>query len=517
MRVMLTRTLRHSAAGLAALGLLTLAGAAGLGACSASLDLRYCERDADCQRFSADGPLRCDVPSGVCMTATCDGHDECAALGDGFVCGLKSLCVDALVDGCEFAVLPGGKVEDPTVVVGAIVDRGAPVGDATLAAMRLAIEDFNSKATLADGSRIALLACDGEGTSSGARSAAEHLAKVGVPALLGPGEDDAFLTVGEKVSVITGNNIFTITPTAAAPIGFADPTSLLWRATPSTPFQGQAIQDRVSDLEPATAVLLFRNDLYGLTLFDGATVVDADNNWVLPGVPQQSNLSYTNAAEAIAAYDTLLGVIPAPEVLVVLGGDEVGPLLGHIAASGKVPPKILIADRGLAAVPPALVEAGSAALLASIEVIAPLRSHPENGPLFAARFAAKFPGLTVSDEVNLAYDAAMVTVAAMRAIPANKRILGPTIAASIARLTSGAAVSFNDFDGLSFIPTIAAQLDMGSAVDLVGVSGELDLKGGEPCSPMIAWAFSDLAAPVAKVAGSYEFTSCPAITGSWDM
>lgn len=499
---------------------LLVGGAALLGACSATLDFRQCQSDSDCKRFTEEGPLRCNLESAVCVTATCKGHDDCGELGADFVCGYDNLCVEAVDDACEFAVLPGDKIEDPMVVIGGIVDASSASGKAAKAAMTMAVEDFNAKAAFANGGAAALMICDGEGTEAASKKVAEHLVTtVGVTTLLGPQEDDLFVAIAEKVSLAAGNNIFSMSPTAIAPLSIDD-KSLVWRTTPSAWLHGHVLKSRITAIGANSAVVLFHNDRRSVALFEAVTDVDMNNNRLImvDGLTQQTNLSYVDGAGGSAAYDTLVGLVKSPDLLIIFGGEEVTEILAHVASQPTLPGRIIVSDQALAALPAALAGIGSQDFVDRLEVLSPVRADPTNGPLFAARFAAKNADLPYDDAVGLGYDATMVSLLAMRTVPKDKRFLGPTIAAGMVRLSSGVPVSFNDFETLAFVETADTELGKGASIDLTGVSGDLKFEDGELCAPFVALGFGEVANPAATVARTYSFSSCAAakVGGAWD-
>ncbi|MBK8264071.1 MAG: ABC transporter substrate-binding protein [Nannocystis sp.] len=505
---------RTTRARLWALSSVALVGAA-VGACSASLDFIECRQPSDCERFIGSGQLRCD--NGACVPADCEKHSECGELGESFVCGLQGVCVDAERDGCALAVIPGGELgDDPVLMVGAIVDQGTPAGDAAAAAISLAVSDFNAGASLADGSQVALVICDNDGESVASRDAAEHLAtKVGVPAIVGPLEEDAFAAVGEQVSVVPGNSIFTISPTAIAPLDFQDP-NLLWRASPSAAFHAAAFKARIAELKPDSAVMLWRSDRYGISIYEGLTD-EVGEQRVVNGIPQQANISFTDSAQAKEHFDALVKLLAKPDLIILVGGDEMGEVVKHIGASDLAGTKILISDRALPGLGAALTEAQDAKLTAGIEVIAPQRSSGNEG-ILAQRLSERSPGTLFNEEAILSYDAAMATLLAMRAVPQAQRVLGPPIAASVSRLISGEKVSFSDVD--TFVAAAAAGLGGGASIDVVGFSGELAFNGGtkwrEPCVDFIGWEFSEVEGLVAVPKRTLTFM-CPepVPVGTW--
>jgi len=483
------------------------------GACSASLDFSECSKDSDCDRFDGAEPLRCE--DNVCVVAICSDNLTCANLGDDQLCGLDELCVDALqVPGCKWLVLPGGEVNNKLTVIGAVYDGSSAIGELVRAAFVLAVEDFNAGASLGNGNQVGLIGCDSGGDLDQAKDAAVHLAEnVGVPAILGPLEDDAFIHVAQKVSVKAGNLIFTMTPTATAPISFSD-SGILWRTIPGADYQGAAIAQRISDAGYESAVMVFRGDNYGLGLYQALTV-EVEGQRVIEGVKSQSHLSYGVAEDGSGQIETLLSGSPNPDVIVLLGGDEVGEQLKKIVALEILPKRILISHAGLRGVQSALIEMGDADFAGRIEMIAPLSAHPTNAPLLYERLQAT-SNVVLGAEAPLAYDAAMTTLLAMRAIDGATAITGPTIAQRMSRLTGGSPISFGDIEGYKFVKSAADALSLGNTIDVIGTSGDLAFEPefGQPCGPFVAWGFDDVVVPLPELRSTFT-VDCPEATGSW--
>lgn len=508
-------TLPKSSARAGVLAASLVAGVAA-GACSASLDFIECVDDNECNtRFAGDGPLRCET--GRCVAATCEGHDACASLGESYACGVNGDCIDVVQGECELLFVPGGEIVEDLVFVGAIYDEAAPEGPQIMAAIKLAAEEFNSKTALASGEQVAVIGCDSEGTIAGAHAAGLHLAEVvGVPAIIGPTEDEEFIKVAQDVSNKAGNYNFTMSPTALTP--FLDGAGRVWLTTPGTGSYGRAISERIVGYGLDRALVVFTGDNYGIRFQEGVMWgVNQDGAPVIPGVVNQVSLSYDNQSDGTEAIDALLLAITDPSIIVLLGRDEVGAQIKHLASLGTVSPeKIIVTKRALPAVQAALVELGSAEWMAKVEYIAADAAHPVNAAAVQGRLMAKNPALTeVGDAANLAYDAAMTTLLGLRALKSSEPIAGPQLAGTMSRMSSGAVVSFGD-DELAFISTAAVEFGMGRTVDLVGASGELafNTAKNEPCGSFTAYSFTDLATATATPVARYT-PECPAASGAW--
>ncbi len=496
-----------------ALGLIGLVVASISGACAASLDFSECSEHADCDRFGSDELLRCE--NSLCVPAECKDkkNSSCVDLGGTHVCDLTGDCVDALeIEGCEFIGLADGKVTDELTLVGAIYDGTSPVGKLAIEAFTLAVDDFNAAATLANGNRVGLIACDNKGDITAARDAATHLAeRVGVPALLGPIVDDTFINVAKNVSAKMGNLVFTMTPTATAPYSFSD-SGVVWRAIPGAEYQGAAIRARIEDAGYSSALMVFRGDNYGLGIYKSLTE-EFEGKRVIPGVQTQSLLSYNPGEDGVSELEILLGNNMSPDVVVLLGGDEVGEQIKLLASMGVAPKRILTSHAGLRGVQSAVIEIGDQVFTSPIEMIGPLSSQSENVQILYDRLLANNADLVLGTEAPLAYDAAMTTLLAMSATDPSKKITGPYISQQMERLTSGVQISFDDSP---FIEAAVSELNIGNSIDLLGTSGELAFvkDRAQPCSPFVAWGFPDVAAPAPVANATFTF-DCPETTGSW--
>ncbi|HFE46413.1 MAG TPA: amino acid ABC transporter substrate-binding protein [Nannocystis exedens] len=496
-----------------ALGLVGLVVASVSGACAASLDFSECSEHADCARFGSEELLRCE--NSLCVPAQCEDkkNSSCADLGGSHVCGLLGDCVDALtVEGCEFLVLPGDKVTDDLTLIGAIYDQTSPVGLLAMEAFALAIDDFNAATTLGNGNRVGLIACDNQGDITAARDAAVHLAEsVGVPALLGPIADDTFINIAKNVSAKMGNLVFTMTPTATAPYTFSD-SGVVWRTIPGAEYQGAAIRTRIEDAGYSSALMVFREDNYGLGIYQALTE-ELDGTRVIPGVQTQSLLSYGVGEDGVSELGKLLDGNMSPDVVVLLGGDEVGAQIKLLAERSVAPKRILTSHAGLRGVQSAVIEIGDETFTNPIEMIGPLSADPANVQILYSRLLERNANLVLGTEAPLAYDAAMTTLLAMRATDPSKKISGPYISQQMGRLISGAEISFGDS---AFIEAAVDELNLGNSIDLVGTSGDLNfvIERAEPCSPFIAWGFPNIAAPAPVANATFTF-DCPGTTGSW--
>ncbi len=134
--------------------------------------------------------------------------------------------------------------------------------------------------------------------------------------------------------------------------------------------------------------------------------------------------------------------------------------------------------------PPANNDRLKMALIPNVEGVAPDSLDPANFAAFNTRYKIRLNDVDASLASSLGYDAAMVTIFAMAAIPEGDPVIGAAIAANMAKLVdvNGTKVSFDEVDGtdLLFIKKARNALVSAKTVDLKGVSGELnfDLETG---------------------------------------
>ncbi|HEY0136805.1 MAG TPA: hypothetical protein VGB85_22135, partial [Nannocystis sp.] len=165
-------------------------------------------------------------------------------------------------------------------------------------------------------------------------------------------------------------------------------------------------------------------------------------------------------------------------------------------------------------------------LIANLEGVAPDVLDPDNFASFNVRYKLRFNDTDAITFSSLAYDAALVTIFAMSAIPQGEPVTGAAIAGNIGKLVggNGPKVSFGDVDGtdLLFIKKAHNALVSGGTVDLKGVSGELnfDLTTGEVRTNVIGWGLEpkdmmNPTVPVLAPARVYVLDPVPSEVGTW--
>ncbi len=474
--------------------------ACGSGACSAVLDFTECRSDEDCAAFFVDNrPLFCNEAESRCKVKQpgCTTVDDCAMHSDNSICGLSSECFELQVgDGapCDEPVYPSGEKSD-VIYIGSILNSTASYNGGVEQAIQMAISDFNANATIAD-KKVAWIRCDSGGDVNQAIAAAEYLAGkevdndivgVGVAGVIGPVEDAAFKGVA-GVTLASGVNAFTISPGAVGPVP-NDQLGLVYRANAGAERRAVAIRNRVEDLNLNTAYVLYGNEAAG----DYAqSVLEAFEGNV---VGSQQNILYNSqlpAADLVA----LLPKSNVPELLMIIGGDEIADILTEYVSQGlPIPTKIIVTERGASAVVQAVTSLGPSAqdLIDSLEVIAPaVPQMPATSEAFRQRLTGEFPGTQPGAFVELAYDSTALT---LLAAASQSSTSGPNVAAGIQSIVTVDGVEAPL--GTATDMRNAAQALLNGSINLTGVSSTLSVNPAirDTCHDFVSYKVSGTTNP----------------------
>lgn len=476
---------------------------------------------------------------------SCALNSECeAALGDGHLC-IAGSCVSALTEDCTKLTWPAKGSHDKVVLIGSTMALSEPFTSLVVPlqnAVQLAIEDYNATTDLPGGNKIAWIACDDRGSVDRALAIATHLTgTLQVQALVGPLFSEQVIEVSTQVTVPAG--VFTISPTATAKsITALKDNNLVWRPIASDVYQSNAVADRVLALTNPVATkvaMLGKDDAYGNGIISDVT--KRLSPLLLAGF---KSFAYPDPVtmtpdEIMMAYALILGQAwgpkgAHPDTMLFAGTSEVANLvLGTMSAWGAenpLPPAPrMIVTHGAVPVMETIVKSAPAPLKALLmqilEGVAPAIFDQQNFEAFNLRYRLRFNGVDAVTAGSLSYDAAMVTIFGIAAIPQGEPITGATIAANMARMVDkkGTVVSFGDVDGttLTFIATAHSALVTNKTIDLKGVSGELDfdLTTGEVRTNVVGWGLvpkdgmPDV--PVLTPKRLYVLNPPPAETGTW--
>lgn len=525
---------------LAALGTV-LAGSA---ACSFVLDFEQCRDDADCA--NAQGlELACEnsecVPPTDPATVECSANADCTDRFDEMhVCGSAGHCASLVSEECPKVLMPSGRTVDDVVFLGSVTAVAPPydgIGVPLENAIQLAVEDFNSVASLPGGRKVAWVACDSAGSVGTAKAAAAHLQDLGVMGIVGPTFSEETIAVAEDVTVPGGTFLITPTATAATITDLAD-NGLVWRPIESDVHQSAALADRVAELDPRPekVVIFAKNDAYGSGILDA--IVPPLAARLDPGalitLKYSDPGSFDTNEQLLSEYGMRIAIAigEVPDTIIIVGTSEARELiLFYIDAWSAVDPApplpVFLVTHGAVPVMEGVIDGikeGSSfrqVLMEHMEGVSPIVQDPENFAAFNIRYKIRFDdeeALTIS---SLTYDSAMVMMMAATAV-GDGGISGAAIAEAMPRLVDkgGTQVSFGGA-GLGFIQTAIDTLGGGGNIDLKGVSGELDfdVTTGEVRTDLIGWDLlprsSNPDDPVLTPARIYTLDPPPANGGSW--
>ncbi len=512
-----------------------LAGAAAwmLGSCSLVLEFDECRSNEDCTNAAGDA-LVCNLDTAKCESrpepseVACDDTATCTDLyGEGeAVCGSGGRCAMLASDECTEVVPPAGADPDEIVWIGSILATSEPFTasiEPIENAVQLAIDDFNSVTSLADGRNVGWIACDSGGDSDAAVAAAEHLVNIGVAAIIGPALSQEVLAVAPTV---VDSGTFMITPTAtAASIAGIDDSGLIWQTISSDTVQANAMADRLASLDPppTSILVLAKNDEYGVGLF-GPMLQRLDAE--LPGVPTGS-LLYPDpigltTEQVQREYATVIaeGFAQEADTIVFLGSSEVLEVMrAYLLAwnnTGMALPRLIVSH---GAVPTLLSATGLVAdsfaptLMDAMEGISPSVQDPDNFEAFNIRYRVVFSDLNPLSPSPLGYDAAMVTLLGMVAAGSDR---GVDIASAIPSLAGGTAVPLGDVQSVLDAREL---LVAGETIDIGGVSGPLDfnLVTGEISSNYVGWDVIPLAegSPQGQLVSNRVYVLDDSTQGTW--
>jgi ABC-type branched-subunit amino acid transport system substrate-binding protein len=500
------------------------------------------------------------------MRTECTKDSDCMAMNtdiDAFICANSGQCVSVLSEDCTAVFIDNTvKVDaaayDKQVFIGSLLPLvepfGSSIGVPLKNAIELAIREFNRAGGLPDGSKIAWVSCDSKGNAQIATRAANHLAtRVGVPAIVGPLFSEETIAVASNVTI--PNDILLFTPTATSPEITnlnTNGKTLVWRNIASDVFQGAAFLKRIQDIGVARVLVLYKDDKYGDDLqrqisptliqrLGAANVKIAkfDNPITIPDTTERRTKYGSIVSTAMQSFGT--GV--SPDAVIIIGTSEAAEVGGayHIYiqtvnARGDMPPltpgKIvfshgavpvmgIFADSLVAAAPPIKPAIESGALL---EGIAPDIFDPTTPQYqgFSLVYNTTFNNNEPALASTTSFDAALTILLAMSGIPAGEAITGSKIAAKIPLLVNKDqnATKITAFVTTSYVSEARRAVAMNQAIDLVGVSGELDYDPlrGEVYSRSIGWIplFNQSSGRYTiKPARVLIFTNPPATNGTW--
>lgn len=370
-----------------------------------------------------------------------------------------------------------------------------PIADA----ITLAQEDINEIGGV-NGKQINLVFCNTDGDGAQAAQAAQHLADIGIQAVVGP--DFSGYTVNIVPEVFVPNGILAISPSATAPAisGFND-QGLMWRTVPSDIIQGQTLAELTAHVATnvvtprgpsiKVAVLARESDAYAdgllssLSEFLPNDLLDAEVYTVVeyPNAGEGGGSDYTTAVLEAAANK--------PDVVVALGLAEVWDIIEQMDIAlqedyGYDHTVFLTADGGKDSVKSTEALASRPGLEGRVWGTAPRSLRAEEYVPYR-KFSLKWRATydTSADThpfVSNGYDALYLIAFAFAAAGEAD---GPSMAKAMTRLTrpGGVVVEANQQD----FPKGVTALTQGQSIDFEGASGPIEFDAnGDPKSATIA-------------------------------
>jgi len=403
---------------------------------------------------------------------TCEQTSECP--GETELC-VSGVCVEATSEDCS---APYGELSaTKTVILGSILPMSPPydtIGPPLSKSIELAVDDFNRIGGIPNGS-IIWVNCDDRGNSDIAKRAASHLVEnLGVQGIIGPLFSTPFIATVRDVTKDAG--VFTITPTATADaLTNLSDNDLAWRTIATDKLQAAAIVAKVREIAPGTITVFYKNDAYGVGLFNElnpqlAEVVGSNQN--VTGVVYEDPAAFGFDQQQITAeFGRAVGTAPTTSSLLIFIGTSEATGLAQLYYQSKQPLPSLFSHGAVTEF--ARVVATTPSLQPLLTGVGQNIFHPVNFGIYQNRFDSAFPGeppLTIS---TLNYDATVLTLLGMAAVPDGEEITGTKIAANMARISDKMTDEVS-YENSSFISEAIGKLENGENLDYVGVSGEVD-------------------------------------------
>lgn len=486
-----------------------------LTSCSLMLELKGCETDQDCP-----GELTCSDEF-ICQQSlipdTCEKDQDCPG---ELTCNDLQLCQapsPLLAAPCEQSL--GDIDAKDAFIIGVLLPLSGEeegFGRPLFQAIQLAQEDFNGIGGV-NSRPLALLICDTQGRDSLAIDGAEHLAKVGVQAVIGPDYSSQTLEVATKVTIASEMVLVSPSATAAA-ISHLDDNDLVWRTAASDSVQGHALGELVNFLvkeapfprqaedskEPPKVALLVRSeDTYALGLRE--SLIDLLPTQMLSNQDHFTTYDYPNSSAD--SPDDYTGVIanmmaeegPKPEIIVILGSAESWTIAKQIESIADHAPIFVFAE---AARIPERAAQMPETLRGRIWGTAPQNvGDPNYAPYLS--FRIKFQSAYGVSPDDLQFVANAFDALYIIALGASSTgFTGPEIAAGMRRLNSGPTTRPTQTDAQAAMGILRD----GGNVNYQGASGPLDFdENGDPnASPIILWCFDDAGLPEAGTILDYD-------------
>lgn len=348
---------------------------------------------------------------------------------------------------------------------------------------------------------LVALECDDSSDDTVATRAANHLADVGVFAIIGPGGSGLVSAVVQNTTIQDG--IFLITPSATSTT-LTGLNPLVWRTAPSDTVQTIALRDQIAQAETAfraanptvtnvKLAVVYQGNPYGQGLLDGvskglmlngAPIADPKNS----GLFEPRSYDPTTLDPTSAAAQVMSEAVP-PHLIALFGTSEVTTkFMGPVEQGwpGAAPrPFYVVSDAGKNQALLDLTK-NDAALRLRVRGTVPGTAGP-NFQAFSLRYQGKFNAQPSVFGMAGAYDSTYIlayTIASLgKAAPS-----GAAIADAMKKLVGGTKLVI----GPDTLSTAMQTLGSGAALDIDGASGPLDfdLAAHEAVSDIDVWCIS---------------------------
>lgn len=462
--------------------------------------VRSCSSDDTCKQ-KLGSTASCN-DNGYCEVATCEEGDDVACQQQfgptGYCkqgrCRTRSK-EEYLAEPCDFKTT-GPVLEKGTYNVGVVMAHSQVSREPLRGAVQFAQSDINGVDGI-DGHPLGLIYCDTKGKTETARDAVQHLADIGVQAIVGP--DFSSYTVEVTPDLIAPNEILTISPTAtSSALSSIQDDGFFWRTAPSnaiqTPQLGRLVENLITDVIPneiqpdrnadnvEVAMMTRKNDAYAGGIQSGVVralpsrIVKRIETTTYPNSGEADNADYTAAAEQIAENE--------PDLVMLWGLEEVWEVMKRLDTKiedklGEPPETIYVmADGGKSPEKAKEIVPNRPSLVGRVWGTAPRAKTDGYNPYktFRFRFRQNTEYEPSSSFITNAYDAVFLVGFAAAA---SDSFRGSELAEGMKKLTdsNGTEVVASQEE----FPRGVDLLSKGESIDFAGVSGPIEFdSNGDP-------------------------------------
>lgn len=333
------------------------------------------------------------------------------------------------------------------------------INEPMVGAVELAVKEIDE----ADIQEIEMISGDSGTSADVANTTADSLLAEGVQGIVGAASSGISLSIIDK---ITGSGIPMISPSNTAPT-FTDynDDDLYFRTAPSDTLQGRVIGDLVTDDGNRSAIVLYRNDAYGVSLAEAAERQLIDNGVESAGrvALDPEGSTFTSEVQHVVSADV--------DAVILIAFDEGGRVIAQLIEAGITPANTaLYTPDGMASDTTwELVDPDDPSVVQGMRGTRPAPAEGAEST-FSDRFAEFRPGVDELFSSN-SYDAVIIYALASLAACSTQ---ASDFASMINDVTRGGTKC-------SLYAECARLLMNGADIDYDGASGPLDfVEAGEP-------------------------------------